>query len=78
MAFLEYWELVDDSGDNGLDHRELTVDAQREQHDEEQDRPERRGRHHCYSLRVRDERQARSCESTNQSITEDSYNELYI
>lgn len=64
MSFLECRELIDDSCDNGLDHGELTVDAEREEHDEEQDGPERRDRHHCYSFRVRHERQARSCELT--------------
>ena len=59
-TFAQDLELVDQCRDASLEHAELTVDAQSEQHDEEQHRPERRYRHHRYAFRVRDERQART------------------
>jgi len=53
---LEHRELIDNSRHHGLDHRELAVNTECEQHDEEQDGPERRDRHHCYAFGVRHER----------------------
>ena len=60
-AAAQHGELVDERRDARLQQAELAVDAQREQHDEEQRRPERRQRHHRDAFRVRDERQARTC-----------------
>ena len=58
---LQRRELVDDGRDDRLNHGELTVDAETEQHHEEQHWPERSDRHHRDSFRIRHERQARTC-----------------
>jgi len=64
----QYGELVDERRDAGLEHSELTVDAEREQHHEEQHRPERRQRHHRDALRVGDERQAGTCNVVTRTL----------
>ena len=56
MSLLEYREFVHNGRNNSLEHGKLAIDTQCEQHNEEQNRPEWRDRHHCYTFRVRYER----------------------
>jgi len=54
----ELGEGVVDGREDGLEQRELGVDAEREQHEEEEHAPELRHRQQAHGLGVRHERQA--------------------
>ena len=56
----ELRELVNEDGDHGLCGGELGPEPEGEQHQEEEDGPERRDRHPGHSLRVGNEGQARA------------------
>ena len=60
MVVPELRKLVSEDSDHGLRGGELGPETEGEQHQEEEDAPERRYRHPGHSLRVSDERQTRS------------------
>ena len=63
-----FGQEVDDGGDDGLEDSELGAQTEREEHDEEQNRPERSDGQSSNGSRISDESQSRSLINQIQSI----------
>ena len=63
---VQTWGGGRDSGAEGVTH--LTVEAKQDDHDEEEDGPDRGQRHLSHGLGVGDERQSWSCNNTTNTL----------